>query len=187
MQYGLERGLLWRRKPGRRGRIRMRSRIPGLTITFERSSLLYVRVFSFHPPPPTFSLFIFSPFTAYCLLTTQNIITNQGRPLRVLNNPYIKNWEENRAQEIKDLTSRGIVPVEHDLEQLGDDLDDETEENARPFLMGKAAAVINERKKAKEIVDEMVDDAVIWLERGKSMVVVDSSGGVGGRLGAPKL
>ncbi|MCJ1345847.1 hypothetical protein MMC31_004056, partial [Peltigera leucophlebia] len=41
-----------------------------------------------------------------------------GRPLRVLNNPYIKNWEENRAQEIKDLTSRGIVPVEHDIEKL---------------------------------------------------------------------
>ena len=44
--------------------------------------------------------------------------------------------------------------------------------------MGKAAAVIHEKKKAKEIVDEMVDDAVVWLERGQSMVV--SGAGRGG-------
>lgn len=37
--------------------------------------------------------------------------------------------------------------------------------------------MINETKKAKEIVDEMVDDAVVWLERGKSMIV----GGAGSR------
>ena len=43
-------------------------------------------------------------------------------------------------------------------------------DNARPFLMGKAAAVVNERKSAKEIVDEMVGDAVQWLERGQKMV-----------------
>ena len=133
---------------------------------------------------PTFSLLFFFHFTAYSLLKAHKKMIKQGRPLRVLNNPYIRNWEENRAQEIKDLTSRGIVPVEHDIEQLGDDLDDETEDNARPFLMGKAAAVINERMKAKEIVDEMVDDAVVWLERGKNMVVVGSSGG---RAGLTKL
>ncbi|KAL8776109.1 MAG: hypothetical protein Q9213_008385, partial [Squamulea squamosa] len=82
-----------------------------------------------------------------------------GRPLRVRNNEYIKNWEENRAQEIKDLTSKGTIPVEHDFENMGDDVDDETMDNARPFLMGKAAAVVDERKSAKAIVDEMVGEA----------------------------
>jgi NAD(P)H-dependent flavin oxidoreductase YrpB (nitropropane dioxygenase family) len=48
-----------------------------------------------------------------------------GRPLRVRNNPYITNWEENRAPEIKELTGKGIIPVEHDFETLGDDIDDE--------------------------------------------------------------
>lgn len=47
-------------------------------------------------------------------------------------------------------------------------------DNARPFLMGKAAAVVNERKSAKAIVDEMVEEAVQWLGRGKSMVVRQS-------------
>jgi NAD(P)H-dependent flavin oxidoreductase YrpB (nitropropane dioxygenase family) len=93
-----------------------------------------------------------------------------GRPLRVRNNPYIQNWEENRTNEIKELTSKGIIPVEHDLETLGDDLDDETMDQARPFLMGKAAAVVRERKSAKAIVDEMVTDAVKWLNKGHTMV-----------------
>ena len=48
-----------------------------------------------------------------------------GRPLRVRNNSYIQNWEENRASEIKELTSKGVIPVEHDFETLGDDIDDE--------------------------------------------------------------
>lgn len=34
-----------------------------------------------------------------------------GRPLRVRNNEYIKNWEENRQDEIKTLTGKGVIPV----------------------------------------------------------------------------
>ncbi|KAL9091572.1 MAG: hypothetical protein Q9159_001310 [Coniocarpon cinnabarinum] len=91
-----------------------------------------------------------------------------GRPLRVRNNPYITNWEDNRQNEIKELTGRGKIPVEHDIEQMGDDVDDDTMDNARPFLMGKASAVVNERKSARGIVDEMVGEAVQWLKRGAS-------------------
>lgn len=36
-----------------------------------------------------------------------------GRPLRVKMNPYIKDWEENRQAEIKELTQvKGKIPVE---------------------------------------------------------------------------
>jgi NAD(P)H-dependent flavin oxidoreductase YrpB (nitropropane dioxygenase family) len=48
-----------------------------------------------------------------------------GRLLRVRNNEYISNWENNRATEIKELTAKGVIPVEHDFETLGDDIDDE--------------------------------------------------------------
>ena len=85
-------------------------------------------------------------------------------------NPYIKNWEDNRSQDIKDLTSKGIIPVEHDMENLSDDIDDDTLDNARPHLMGKAAAVVNEKKSAKAIVDELVGDAVVWLQKGNKMI-----------------
>ncbi|RFU28479.1 hypothetical protein B7463_g7861, partial [Scytalidium lignicola] len=94
-----------------------------------------------------------------------------GRPLRVRTNEYIKNWEENRAQEIKELTSKGVIPVEHDFETLGDDITDEMMDNARPFLMGKASAVVNEKKSAKAVVDELVGDAVKWIKNGNSLIV----------------
>ncbi|THW83793.1 NPD-domain-containing protein [Aureobasidium pullulans] len=97
-----------------------------------------------------------------------------GRPLRVRKNPYIEKWENERQAEIKKLTSEGVIPVEHDLESLGDDLDDDTMDNARPFLMGKAAAVVNERQSAKQIVDEMVGDAVTWIGKGNSAIVSKS-------------
>jgi len=94
-----------------------------------------------------------------------------GRPLRVRTNEYIQNWEENRQQEIKELTSKGILPVEYDLEKLGDDVTDEMMDNARPFLMGKAAAAITEKKSAKGIVDELVGDAVAWMQKGSSYII----------------
>lgn len=43
-----------------------------------------------------------------------------GRPLRVRNNEYINNWETNRQAEIKTLTAKGTIPVEHDFETMGD-------------------------------------------------------------------
>jgi len=94
-----------------------------------------------------------------------------GRPLRVRKNPYIENWEENRQNDIKDLTSKGKIPVEADLERMGDDIDDETMDNARPFLMGKAAAVVNERKSAKVIIDEMVQGAVEAIGKSSSAII----------------
>ncbi|KAM0695697.1 hypothetical protein Q7P36_004179 [Cladosporium allicinum] len=97
-----------------------------------------------------------------------------GRPLRVRNNPYIDNWETNRAQEIKELTAQGHIPVEHDLERLGDDVDDDTMDNARPFLMGKASAVVNERLSAKQIIDDMVQGAVDEIRKSSSAVVSKS-------------
>lgn len=86
------------------------------------------------------------------------------------NNPYIQNWEENRQAEIKQLTDSGKIPVEYDIDNMGDDVDDDTLDQARPFLMGKAAAVVNEKKSAKEIVDEMVTDAVAWMQKGNGYI-----------------
>ncbi|KKY20942.1 putative 2-nitropropane dioxygenase [Phaeomoniella chlamydospora] len=93
-----------------------------------------------------------------------------GRPLRVRNNPYIANWEENRQNEIKELTNKGVIPVEHDFESKGDELSDDDIDNARPFLMGKASAAVTELKSAKAIVDEMIDEAVAVINKSNKMV-----------------
>jgi hypothetical protein len=44
-------------------------------------------------------------------------------------------------------------------------------DNARPFLMGKVAAVVNERKSAREIVDEIVSGAVYAMNKGSAQIV----------------
>jgi hypothetical protein len=36
--------------------------------------------------------------------------------------------------------------------------------------MGKAAAVVNEKKSAKAVVDELVGDAVNWIQKGNKMI-----------------
>ena len=54
------------------------------------------------------------------------LTTLKGRPLRVRSNPYIENWESNRQAEIKELTEKGKIPVEFDIESMGDDIDDDT-------------------------------------------------------------
>ncbi|KAH6687704.1 2-nitropropane dioxygenase [Plectosphaerella plurivora] len=106
-----------------------------------------------------------------------------GRPMRVRNNPYINSWETERQQEMKELAAKGTIPYEADLEKLmaeqdakeerGEAVSDDDAADAidqfRPFLMGKAAAVVNEQKSAKAVVDEFVNDAVAWINKGKAM------------------
>ncbi|KAH8884738.1 NPD-domain-containing protein [Thozetella sp. PMI_491] len=113
-----------------------------------------------------------------------------GRPLRVRNNPYIDNWETERQQEIKELTSKGKLPYEADLDKVmageldtlpalgpkaGGNKDEEVDlddlmDQFRPFLMGQCAALVNEKKTAKEVVDEFVDDAAKLLQNGSKLV-----------------
>lgn len=118
-----------------------------------------------------------------------------GRPMRVRNNPYIDDWETNRQQEMKELVAKGTIPYEVDLEKYmsgdtekvsgvdgytaastsndaeddDDDVDDPLDQ-FRPYLMGKCAAVVNEQKSAKAVVDEFVDDAVAWIKKGNQMI-----------------
>jgi NAD(P)H-dependent flavin oxidoreductase YrpB (nitropropane dioxygenase family) len=40
-----------------------------------------------------------------------------GRPLRVRKNAYIEDWNENRRDEIKELTSKGVLPHIQELEK----------------------------------------------------------------------
>ncbi|KAF4587373.1 oxidoreductase, 2-nitropropane dioxygenase family [Ophiocordyceps camponoti-floridani] len=115
-----------------------------------------------------------------------------GRPMRVRNNPYINDWETNRQQEMRELAAKGTIPYEADVDKYldagsdapkgveannagassaGDDDEfDDPLEQFRPFLMGKCAAVVNEQKSAKAVVDEFVDDAVKCIQAGQKMV-----------------
>lgn len=115
--------------------------------------------------------------------TTRTLVFT-GRPMRVRKNEYIMNWEENRRAELKELTSKGKLPYEADLEKVAngitegtgisteglseDELDD-VMDKFRPMLMGKCAALVNEQKSAKAIVDEFITDATAAIKAGTQM------------------
>ena len=92
---------------------------------------------------------------------TLRTLVVSGRPLRVRLNEYVKEWED-KPEEVKALTERGVVPLAHDLEN-GKDVD-------IPFLMGQVAGVIRDIKPAREIVQDMVREAVEMLRLGNSYI-----------------
>jgi len=93
-----------------------------------------------------------------------------GRPLRVRKTPYVAEWNEKRQAEIQELTTKGILPHFHELEEHP-----ERSIEGRPWLMGRVSALIDDVLPAKVIVDRMVEEAAEQLTRGYSMLKV--SGG----------
>lgn len=73
--------------------------------------------------------------------------------------------ETNRQAEIKDLTSRGVVPNDKELQEHP-----EKSLEARYWLMGRVSALIHDVLPAQQIVDNMVQEAVEVLQHGNSMV-----------------
>jgi len=104
---------------------------------------------------------------------TIRTIIYSGRPMRILKTPYVVDWEENRRQEIKELTEKGIVPIQNEIEKFEEQLKkgeikmpsaSEMMEH-RPWLMGQCAGAIKDIKPAKQIVEEMVSEAIVVLGR----------------------
>jgi len=92
-----------------------------------------------------------------------------GRPLRVRRTPYIDDWNNNRQQEIKELTSKGIIPHEHELEKHP-----EKSLEGRSFLIGRVSALIHEVLPAKTIVENMVNDAARIFQSNAAKVKVQA-------------
>ena len=92
---------------------------------------------------------------------TLRTLVISGRPLRIKTNKYIQGWED-RPEDIKALTEKGVVPFAKDL--------DEDKDVDMPYLMGQVAGAIKEIKPAKVIVEEMVVEAVERLIAGAGCV-----------------
>ncbi|KAF7798718.1 hypothetical protein EIP86_009943 [Pleurotus ostreatoroseus] len=92
-----------------------------------------------------------------------------GRPLRVRRTPYVDDWNNNRQAEIKELTAKGVLPNDHELEQHP-----EKSLQARTFLIGRVASLIHEVLPAKQIVDEMVNDAARIMSENAARVKVQA-------------
>lgn len=89
---------------------------------------------------------------------TLRTLVVSGRPLRVRRNEWVDKWEA-LPEKIKELTERGVVPIEYDMEE-GNEID-------IPHLMGVVAGVIKDIQPAAQIVDGMVEEAVEMLKLGQ--------------------
>ncbi|KAL1407881.1 hypothetical protein Q8F55_007317 [Vanrija albida] len=92
---------------------------------------------------------------------TAKTLIYSGRPMRVYNSPYVKEWEEKRQSEIADLTAKGIVPHDHELESKP-----QRSVEGMKWLMGDVAALVNDVQPAKQIIEEMVNSAKVQLTKG---------------------
>jgi len=105
-----------------------------------------------------------------------------GRPMRVLKTPF--NEELNsKHEEIDDLLKKGVIPIQHYIDQSEEkikkgemQMPTPTEmAGYRPLLMGSCAGNISDILTAKQIIDEMVRDAIQVIR------------GIHGNIGKAKL
>ena len=99
-----------------------------------------------------------------------------GRPMRVRKNDMILDWEENRQNEIRELTGKGILPMAKQTEEdEGKDLSFQEQMDRLALLMGKSAGAIDAVLPAKDIMEEMVSTAIATLrETNEKFVEVDA-------------
>jgi len=96
---------------------------------------------------------------------TERTLILSGRPLRMRTNEWVAKWHA-QPEKIKELTSKGVVPIEYDIDQ-GNDIDP-------PHLMGQVAGSINSIQPAGVIVKDMVDEAVEMLKLGNTYLSTQS-------------
>ncbi|KAG6231262.1 hypothetical protein E4U26_007060 [Claviceps purpurea] len=87
---------------------------------------------------------------------TDRTVVLTGRPLRAKLNSYLRGWQA-RGDAAQQLCDRGVIPIEHDFENSPDDVE-------FPHIMGQVAGAITKIQPAREIVDEMVAEAVDQLK-----------------------
>merc|ERR1712224_537780 len=100
-----------------------------------------------------------------------------GRPMRVKKSPFITDWEENKQDRIKELTSKGILPMDQlsrDYEKEGKEMTFQQRMEATPLLMGQASGAISEIKPAAVIMEEMVSEAIEAMRTSVKCIVPNS-------------
>lgn len=94
-----------------------------------------------------------------------------GRPLRMIPNEYVKDWEA-QPQKVAEMCAQGLVPMENDMKTRGQE-DAEVRKGifgAINSLAGQAVGGIHSVEPAAKIIDDMMEGAVAMLQSNASMV-----------------
>lgn len=89
-----------------------------------------------------------------------------GRPCRIMRTDYFTEWEQ-KPEEMKAKLSQGVVPFVEDIYA-----NKASNSMFYPYLMGQAAGAITEVKPAKELVEEMMTQAITTLKENESRLQI---------------
>lgn len=106
---------------------------------------------------------------------TLRTVIYTGRPARMYKTPYVRNWEDNRKEEIKELTEKGIIPIGFDQKRAEKSGEKWSFVETAGHSFGQACGAIDEIKPARVIVEDMVREASEILRKSASRVAVISN------------
>eukprot|EP00756_Hemistasia_phaeocysticola_P016213 Hpha_TRINITY_DN15462_c0_g8::TRINITY_DN15462_c0_g8_i1::g.175674::m.175674 len=99
---------------------------------------------------------------------TVRTLVYSGRPVRTFRSAFVRDWEENRQQEIHELCKNGIVPYKVTRSEYGKRVLPDGQKvslvNSFAQLFGQACGGIHEILPARQIVHNMVSEAVGVLQ-----------------------
>lgn len=101
---------------------------------------------------------------------TIKTLVMSGRPLRLIPNKWVKQWEADPAK-MKDFIDRGVVPLEHTMKNMADDKETRVGVfGAINSLAGQCVGGIKSIESAEKIVHDMMQDAMDMLRSNATML-----------------
>eukprot|EP01083_Nonionella_stella_P012222 34679_1 len=105
-----------------------------------------------------------------------------GRPMRIVKNKYVMEWEKHRQAEMKELLAQGVIPYTSDFNlstgkrkersgQYAASYAPESGEDIMPHLAGQVVGCIHDIKPAKDIVEEMMALAIKTIQQNSRKIV----------------
>eukprot|EP00929_Paragymnodinium_shiwhaense_P066703 TRINITY_DN33490_c0_g1_i2.p1 TRINITY_DN33490_c0_g1~~TRINITY_DN33490_c0_g1_i2.p1 ORF type:complete len:334 (-),score=75.51 TRINITY_DN33490_c0_g1_i2:123-1124(-) len=105
--------------------------------------------------------------------TTKTLIYS-GRPLRTFVSEYVREFEK-RPEEIKAYCDKGIIPIRGDYKKAMIEKRPFSRGETVAMLMGQCAGAINDRKACKQIIEEMVSQAIEVLRSNTARIGMPAS------------
>ena len=102
-----------------------------------------------------------------------------GRPLRMVKNPYVVDWATRRKGEMEKLLEEGVIPYKFDFDVKKGKLKNKAllgkvikgMDDFVPHLSGQVAGAIDSVLPAKVIVEQMMKEAIEYMEEGYKSIV----------------
>jgi NAD(P)H-dependent flavin oxidoreductase YrpB (nitropropane dioxygenase family) len=105
---------------------------------------------------------------------TMRSVVFTGRPARVFSSPYVKRCANERAAEMEALTSKGKIPIAHDMDKALENKTPLSIMEVGGFAFSQSVGDIDEILPAATIVKQLVEECISVLQDNNKKVVAKS-------------